>query len=381
LFAVLWTLLTVAEKRFRTFFAYLFTGFVALLLSWPYLADLLSKPVRADLGSAVTTASGSGERFAYFSIREFLPALAALSDAGISNPILLDLSKVVVLPFIYALEFGFFGVILVLYWRQRRGRGPLSRQTRMAWWMFALCLLAMTFLKSSTTGFNDLGWRGMLPVQFLLLVWAAPLLHQVFFAPAEAAEAGLGARWIRPVLLGTLALGLAGTVVQLVVLRVYAPVVERSGLHRWETFLGDGEFGPRTYWMRQGFTRLNALTPSDATVQYNPVRNEVVISHLYSARQAAMGDAFCGNAFGGDAAKCRENFPLFATAFNAPDAVRGWDLDRFCDHFRVNVLVATETDPVWGDPLSWVWTRPVLVANPAMRAVSCGKLPRDSAEE
>jgi hypothetical protein len=122
------------------------------------------------------------------------------------------------------------------------------------------------------------------------------------------------------------------------------------------------------------------LTSPNTSVQYNPVRDEVLIARLYSARQTVMGDAFCGTAFGGDAGKCRDAFPYFAAVFNDPDAVRKWHLDRFCEKFSVQVMVATNADPVWTDPDSWVWTRPSLVANPMMRAVPCGAVARSASE-
>jgi hypothetical protein len=53
--------------------------------------------------------------------------------------------------------------------------------------------------------------------------------------------------------------------------------------------------------------------------------------------------------------------------------VRKWDLDRFCDEFKVNVLLATDADPVWKDQESWVWVRPSLLANPSVRAIRCGR--------
>jgi hypothetical protein len=122
-------------------------------------------------------------------------------------------------------------------------------------------------------------------------------------------------------------------------LRGYAPLADSGKIVRSERFLGSPGFGRRTYWMREGFDRLNELTSPATTVQYNPVRDEVLIAHLYSARQAVMGDAFCGAAFGGDVVKCRQAFPYVATVFNAPDTVRNWALDRFCDNLGVNVLV------------------------------------------
>jgi hypothetical protein len=124
--------------------------------------------------------------------------------------------------------------------------------------------------------------------------------------------------------------------------------------------------------MREGFDQLSTLTASTAQVQYNPVGNELLYIHLYSTRQAVRGDMECGSTFGGDPQECKKALPYFAAVFNAPDVVRSWNLDRFCDAYQVNVLVATDTDPVWNDPYSWVWTRPSLHANPSLRAVACG---------
>jgi len=132
-------------------------------------------------------------------------------------------------------------------------------------------------------------------------------------------------------------------------------------LRRTDYVLGGPGFGQRTYWLREGFTGVNQITPVEATVQFNPVRDEVIVSRVYSGRQAAMGDASCGSSFGGDSEKCRSAFRYFAAVFNNPDAVRGWNVDQFCNAFGISALVATDADPVWRDPASWVWTRPVLV--------------------
>jgi hypothetical protein len=242
----------------------------------------------------------------------------------------------------------------------------------MAWTMFAVCLLTMSILRSDSTGANDLGFRGMLVVQFILLMWSAPIVHDVFFKRTGAAPAGLGAQWIKSSLVLTLALGLAGTAYQLVALRCYAPLADAGKLRRTEVFLGSRGFGERTYWLREGFSNLGKLTPTAAVVQYNPVRDENLIAHLYSTRQAAMGDSDCASTFGGDSQECRKAFPYVASVFNDPDVVRNWNVDALCADLHVNVLVANDTDPVWQDPESWVWMKPSLLANPSMRAIPCG---------
>jgi hypothetical protein len=87
-------------------------------------------------------------------------------------------------------------------------------------------------------------------------------------------------------------------------------------------------------------------------------QGEVLMAHLYSTRKAVMGDPSCGGAFGGDVVICRKAFPYIASVFNSPDAVRNWNLDGFCNDSHVNVLVASDIDPVWQDIDSWVWTGP-----------------------
>jgi hypothetical protein len=373
-FAILWALLVLLQKRTKAFATYCATGVFTLLLSWPFLQDLLSKHV--DTGFNVST----GERFAFFSLRDYSYAPELLGSVGIHNPFLLELAKLPVLLIVYGLEFGFFALIVALCLRRDlRNRACLSRQRGMMWMMFFVCLLTMSVLKSDSTGSNDLGFRGMLVVQFVLLIWAAPIVYEAFFRSEAAPQSGLGARWVRYSLIFTLVIGVAGTAYQLVALRCYAPLADAGKVARTEVFLGTPGFGERTYWLREGFSQLNELTPSSTSVQYNPVRDEVLISHLYSTRQAGMGDALCGSVFGGDVETCKKAFPYVATVFNAPDAVRTWNLDSICDDLKLNVLVATDADPVWSDPYSWVWNRPSLMANPAVRAIPCGTASRSAA--
>jgi hypothetical protein len=242
----------------------------------------------------------------------------------------------------------------------------------MLWMMFTVCLLTMSILQSDSTGSNDLGFRGILVVQFVLLIWSAPLIHDFFCRSRAIEQVASGVPWIKFSLIFTLVLGVAGTAYQLAALRCYPLLADAKKLVRTETFLGSPGFGERTYWMREGFGQLSRLTLSSATVQYNPQKDAVAIAHLYSTRQAVIGDAECGTTFGGDPQVCKKALPYFAAVFNAPDVVRSWSLDRFCDAYHVDVLVATDTDPVWNDPYSWVWIRPSLHANPSLRAVACG---------
>ena len=368
-FAVAWALHMLGQKRLKTFAVYAASGALSLLLSWPFFGDLLSKQVGAG-GAGIANSAGE---FAFFAIRDHVYSMELLGYLGLHNPLLLNLAKLPVLLLVYLLEFGVFALTLVLHWRRdRHDPAPFSQQRQMAWTMFAVCLLIMSIMKSNSSGSNDLGFRGMLVVQFVLLLWAAPIVHDALFQRDAGTRAVPCARLVKVSLIATLALGAAGTTWQLIALRGYTPLADAGKLARGERFLGSPGFGERTYWLREGFSRINRMTSPSAFVQYNPVRDEVLLMHLYSARQAIVGDAYCGSVFGGDWQKCRDVFPAFAAVFNGPDTVRNWNLDAFCTAFHVNVLVATDADPVWRDPDSWVWRRSSFYSNPLVRAVPCG---------
>lgn len=363
-FGTLWALSSLARKRMKTVATYAITAVLSLALSLPFVLDLLQGHSGTGLGHA-----GNGERFAFFALRGASDISEFLGDLGIHNSLLLHLASLPVLLVMYALEFGFFALILVLDLRGRQA----GRKRPMLWVMFAVCLTMMSVLKSDATNVNDLGIRGMLVGQFALLILAAPIVHAVFFRGNTAVQAGLRARWIKYSLLFTLVLGVAGTAFQLFALRAYAPLADAGILGRSDRFLGPPGFGERTYWMREGYLSLDRLTPPTAFVQYNPVRDDALIAHLYSTHQAVMGDSSCGSAFGGDIAACKKAISRFDTLFNSPDSLRSLKLDEFCDEFHVAVLVATDADPVWQDRTSWVWVRPNLLNdNPSMRAIACG---------
>jgi len=374
IFAVCWAVWELLRGRVKTLIAYVTAGALSLLLSWPYLIDLLSKRVETGLKPGV------GDQFAFFAIRDYPEVLTYIVHlAGIHSSLLIELLKVPILLIVYVLEFGFFLLVMGLRLRQDTSSGAsLKKQQRMAWALFAICLLTMSTVQSNSTNSNDLGFRGILVVQFVLLIWAAPIVDDVFFVKRGAGDKRSITPWIKASLFITLLLGVAGTAYQFVALRCYSPMADHGKIRRSERFLGHAGFGERTYWLREGYSRLNDLTASTTFVQYNPVGDQVYMTHLYSTRQAVIGDEGCASVFGGEISKCKKAFPYVASIFNSPDAVRNWNLDAVCDAFHVSVLVATDVDPVWQDPNSWVWTRRDLFSNPAMRAIPCGTVANSS---
>ncbi len=355
---IAWSMWLLLRGQLRTFVLYAASGAVSLLLSLPYLGDL----VRGRFTTGATSGASHSHGFAFFALREGAPLLdpfrqfhpqAALANLAVRLP-----GMVIT----YAVEFGFFAVVLALaISRDLRDKRPLPSGRRMMWFIFGVSLLAMSCLKSDATGVNDLGFRGILITQFVLLVLAAPVLSEAI------GEKTSGIAWARLCLLFTILLGAAGSVYQLASLRLYAPLVDAGRKARDESFLGAANFGERNFHLRQGYRQLDHLLPSDARIQYNPIRDEVRVEDYYSPRQAAMGEYNCGTGFGGSVEDCH----MAVALFNPARGTQLDDVDAVCRRLHLSVLVATDVDPAWQQKDSWVWRRRTLVANPNMRAIAC----------
>jgi hypothetical protein len=359
-FIVVWVAIILVWKGPKTFFPYAVAGLFSLILALPYLNDLRG-PSRA------------GSSFAFFAFRDYPVAQQWLRLQGVTDAVVLRFSRFPALFVVYFFEFGLYFLVGAYCLRTAtRQRWRLSVRQYAGWLMFTICLLVVTFVSSDASGVNDLGFRGILVVQFVLLIWAAPLVSELFL---PSGESQLGAEWKVAFALSVV-VGVLGTLMQLGVLRAYAPVIDEGISLRTEPWMGPlPGLGMHTLRMRRSIEQLKAITPRNAVLQYNPVGPDLFLMHLYADRQAAVGDDSCGTSFGGDWKECQQVLPFIDAAFYQPEAARAWNMDQFCDSIGINTLVATSSDPVWADKASWVWTRPTLLATDSLRAMNCGTHP------
>jgi hypothetical protein len=290
---------------------------------------------------------------------------------GVRDALILRLAQGPALFIVYFFEFGLYFLVAWYCLRREMRQGwKITTQQCAMWVMFTVCLVIVSVVSSDSTGSNDLGFRGILIMQFVLLIWAAPLVSE-FFLPRGQSQLGNGWKiaFLLSIILGTL-----GTFTQLAILRLYAPIIDAGIFRRTDDYwMGPTPgLGEHTLRMRESLERLKAIAPPSAVLQYSPVGQDLFLFHLYADRQTAVGDESCGTSFGGDSGKCQYAYQYVHAAFNAQEAARTWNMDRFCDEFNINILVATDTDPIWNDKASWVWTRTPLLATDALRAISCG---------
>lgn len=361
-FLIAWSLVCVRKRWWGQFRTLALCGAASLVLLWPYLRDL-SGPAVSGVSSPGPPGIGS---LVHWTVREF--SLAALiRSPGMPHWERLVLVNGSLLPMNYLLEFGFFFLVARFKWSEcRRSGKPLSPVDLACWVMLSASALICTFLKSVVIGNNDLGWRGFLLAQFILLLWAVDLwVKRDTPGWLSAGQKGL--------LVTLIGLGIAGSAYDLAITRFYPLLADSGVLPPLDWMAPDREFGKRTYAARAAYEWIRRQTPETATVQYNPaVARQETAALAYADRGAAAADLGCNVTFGGNPQLCAPIVSHLQKVYAAAGRTPSESLIDACRGLPVNILVFKDTDPVWADPNAWVWRAPPLFANSYFRVFGCG---------
>ena len=355
-FLLIWLVINLLRKHRHSVVVICVAGVVALVASSPYLLELS--------GSSTSQQNGGGP-FVQFAIREFTVAQTIVETSWPQQPWLVPIANLLLLRMNYMLELGFFFTIGLMQWRRMRiGKDIFNHKEFCGFTMAACSILLCTFLRSGVISFNDLGWRGFLVAQFILLIWAAELWDDGFLPfhakipPVEANTLFGGTR--RPPILALLVLGVAGSVYEVCMARFY--------------YVRSSTSGDRTYLLRQIYQDLKKRLPEQAVVQQNPnVVPGDVFYGLYADRQAAAETSQCGAVFGGDPALCGSVITRINDLFEKPAALDPHAVDAACKDLSIDALVVKDSDKVWANKSSWVWNKQPVLANDYARAFLCGR--------
>jgi hypothetical protein len=357
---VLMLLLVAILRRWRDdIVGFCAAGAIALLLAFPFLKTL----------TMASGASGGGA-FAVFSVRDFpLAALVLATTLKLNgdSPILWSHA---LLPVSYFLELGFFFLVGVFRLNAvRSGRLQFTRTAATAWLMVLSSFLVGTFLRSTTIGSNDLGWRCFLLAQFVLLLWGALLVDDWWFRPRPV-RSGF---WLRLAQV-CVVLGVIGTVYQVTMLRIYPLLHDyaKADAALFDWVYPDQKVGERTFALRSAYERLSQVLPADSIVQYNPYAISFISHEIYSDHEAAVGSPDCATAFGGNSNICGIRFKEVMPFFVNPTPSQNVAVDDLCRQYGISGLLVDNTDEVWSHPGTWVWTRTPLFSNEYVRAFVCG---------
>ena len=349
IFLTVWTLITLAKKWYRETAVLTLAGIVACVLSIPYLTSLRSP--------------GSGGPLFQFTVRSFELGELLLKFLRIDRPRTILVANSLFLPLNYFLELGFFFSVGLLVWKAFRiQEKAATRHQLAAFTMAGTSVVVCTFLRSGVIANNDLGWRGFLIAQFMLLIWAADFLST---RPSGGHRRSL---------LILLIVGVMGVVYDLAILRFFPVWSDAGRVPKIDWVANDEKLGKRTYANREAYEWLRARTPARAVIQQNPgTPLQDTFYGLYGNRQTVSEDTTCGTTFGGDPRECVAIMDrltgLFSTGGDSSLPV----FDAACEHLPIDIVVAKDTDQVWNDRSSWVWTRPPIFANDFVRLFACHK--------
>ena len=341
------------------------SGLTALGLSLPFLLPMIARqPGMPGMAESSTVPFE-------FAVRSFV-ILDILMDLGASHTWQTNLTNLLALPLNYFLELGFFLVVGVIQCtRMWRDRHNVSEQQLCSLAMVVTSVVICTFVKSTVILANDLGWRGFLIAQFVLLIWGVDLL-----ADGLLSARTIGGAFKRHLVVITLTFGIAGTLYEAVKTRFYPLQQDTTSVPIYAWLSHDRNLGARTFALREIYQELKHRTPETAVFQHNPNAEPQDLFHgMYADRQLAAETPSCAVVFGGDASVCRSRIGSIEALFDNPKAFHPSEIDDACRQLSINVLVVKDTDKVWHDPESWVWHRTPMVANNYARAFDCGSAP------
>lgn len=338
---IAWVVGNIFRKNWREVRGWLAAGIMAGLFLLPFVLYLRSAGIVE--GSPVK-----------FGIRPFGPLETFFGIARAGSDMFVHLPF---LPLGYALEYGFFALAGVLFWRLRkRDARPLTQDERLLRVLLAVGLLFPTFAFAAVRN-NDLGFRVPMLAQFVLLLWSADLLSAL-----RHGTISLPKRWLQPLLAALLVVGVASSISNMLVTRFVTPAAD-AGLIAMPGMYGDDrELGRRTQALREAYDWLRMRTPESAIVQHNPrpgvARREGGFSFapaLYGQRHSVVYDDDMGTMYGVSHVQYDPIAAEVASIFELPEAANAASVAA---RRGIDALVVSDRDPVWRDTTSWVWINP-----------------------
>lgn len=358
LFLVVWGFWLLAQRSWRELLILSAAGATALALSFPYLREL--------------RAGGAGAQFISWGLRWHTGD--SLQLLHINSPLMRKGASLLEMPLMYLLELGFFFAVGALRLRRLFAeRKRLEAWEIASWLMLGTSLAVASFLRSDVITANDLGIRSVLLMQFVLLLWAVPLVYE--WRTTRGANLKQPRAIVRPWTLGfLLILGLVATVYQLSVMRSYAFFHDNTAGSP-DYRVPSKDLAAMVYSIRSDFDSLDKALPASAVVQADPWSHFSLPYPLYATRRAISSIPQCGYPFSGSMYEhqCYQLQLIIGKAFNYPDWLATKYVDAFCNQFSIDALLVTSRNPVWQARDSWVWQRPALFADQEVRIIGCGR--------
>jgi len=361
-FSIFWgawiLILLIQKKESRLVVLMMFAGFVALIVASPFLIGI----IRGGTGA-------SGLPFVV-EVRRFHPVVPYVNWL---SAIPENIIYFVLLPVNYLMELGFFLFIGLLWLRHYRNKKMFNNPFFIPE-IILLCVVVFicSFVRSAIAA-NDLGWRGWLFGQFILLMWAVDIHGLNPFLPGYQGfiNANLNPQKtkIKRFLTILMLIGFSTSVVDVALLRFWPILVDMEIAGFPNGLSPDTQLGQRTFAARLAHEFIRDELPFLVVVQQNPLTGIDRPSGLYGTRQIAIS------------ANAPYNVPLSLLDRNMDQISRifilenaeTWDkIDALCREYFIDVLVVNDLDPLWNSLLFLYQQRTALYENRYYAVLACG---------
>jgi hypothetical protein len=261
-----------------------------------------------------------------------------------------EIVSVLLLPINYLFELGFFFVIAVLWISKKRKSEKWGNNS---FWIAETVLLTtviilLSFVKSTVLAIDDLGIRGWLLAQFVLIVWAVDLLQDSSKHEARLTLSLVDrlpySRRIKDLVNIFLIVGIMTTALEAFSTRFW-PVLVDAGITGVPNEISpDTNLGARTYDGRLAYEFIRDHTPQNIIIQSNPTVFLDRPSGLYGTRQMIISDR---TAYGIPREVFRQMSTSVGKIFLSKNVV-GWaSIDKLCDQYAIQAIVISDIDPLW----------------------------------
>ena len=360
-----WIIFLIIQKQKRRVMVIpmILAGIFGILLVSPFIQGIASSSNPNNSTGALPVALYVRPFMAivYF---EFLPRAARL------------LINLLFLPLNYFFEFGFF-LIMVILWLQmyrKSNKGDnLFQQGELI--LVTTITILLSFVYSTVIGINDLGIRGWLPVQFILVVWTvdvlAPRLQgNAFIVRLEVFKSFLEPKRLGGLLSAIFIIGFLSTLTDIITVRAWPILVDLNIVGFPNELSPDTHLGERNYAGRQTYDYIREHIPGNTIIQSNPLTVLDRPGGLYGDHQMAIADR---TSYGVSANEFKRMTEGIGKLFNFQKVTDWATLDHICSSYSIGAIVVSDIDPLWTSIDTLSIHRGPLYKNDYYAVFSCGK--------
>ena len=275
-----------------------------------------------------------------FAVRRFewLDYLLKLSKHTDINIYLRNLLNFLLLPINYLSGLGATLIFAIIYLKKNRQYITKLPQLFLLI-IFLVCLFINTFIRSVNVTINDLGWRALIPLEFVLLIWSAWVLFDL------NKDKRLFKIW--------------GSIYVLIFFSFVSSGYDYYLCRTQPAILG----GKYTFNVRSIYEELNNKIDKNAIVQHSPTEKFWSLEPFYGLYGHHQVVVCHGNFDFTMHPYKKEYFETLAIIKRLFENTSQEEARSILQHYSIDVMLLKSTDPLWTNHQSWIWQYPILAQN------------------